>query len=140
MSDPRHTGESRGSEMILVVEDEEMLADLVQSILERKGYRVIVAGDEEEAVQQFMLHRGEISVVLSDRRLPRGSGTSVLGRIRRIDGQAKVILISGAPGEDTAADLKKAGAAGLLMKPLPPAELVRAIREVIDSPPPVGDQ
>ena len=131
-------GAGPGGETVLLVEDEELLAELLETFLQRRGYRVILAHDGEEAVQRFRARRGDIAVVLSDCGLPKGSGETVLRDVREIDPSAKVILISGAAGPNCPAEYVRAGAARFLQKPFSQNEVVDAVRAVIDSPAPDG--
>jgi two-component system cell cycle sensor histidine kinase/response regulator CckA len=131
-------GGGRGGETVLLVEDEEMLADLLETFLQRAGYTVITARDGEEAVQAYLARRQEIAVVLSDCGLPKGSGETVLKEVLAIDHSAKVILISGAACALCASDLARAGAARFLQKPFSQHDVVEAVRDVIDSPTPAA--
>lgn len=123
----------RGTETILVVEDEDMLRDLLKNALISKGYSVITAGDGVEAVEVFMLHRREISLVIADVGLPRLSGSEVFQKLKRINAQIKVVLASGFLEPGFTADILKSGVREVIRKPYQPDELLRCIRRVLDS-------
>ncbi len=120
-------------ETVLVVDDEELLAELLQVFLEGRGYRVLTALDAEEALECFRASPEKIAVVLSDCTLPQGSGESVLRGVREMDPEVRVILVSGAASGHEQARLLAAGASRFLLKPFTPVDVEKAIRAVIDS-------
>ncbi len=121
------------SEAILVVEDEELLLNMVRALLEENGYTVFTALDGKGALAVYDLHRNEIKLVLTDMGLPRLSGTEVFIRLREINPDIKVILVSGYLDAELKTELLKAGARAFLQKPYVPGEVLRIIREVLDS-------
>lgn len=123
----------RGSETILLVEDEEMLLDLVKNILISNGYSTITACDGVEAVELYMLHRRDISLVVADFGLPRLTGSEVYLKLKRINPQVKVILASGFLEPGFTADILKSGVREVIRKPYQPDELLRCIRRVLDT-------
>jgi two-component system cell cycle sensor histidine kinase/response regulator CckA len=122
-----------GTETILVVEDEETLRDLICLVLESKGYKVLQASDGDEGLQQFTEHQQEIALVLSDLGLPKISGQDLLNRIRELKPDAKIILASGYVEPGMRSELLKGGAKEIIQKPYVPVEVLRKIREVLDS-------
>jgi DNA-binding NtrC family response regulator len=119
-------------ETILVVDDEEMIKDLARDILARYGYKVLTAGDGEEAVEVYRQHKKEIAVVVLDIMLPDVGGREVFRRIREIDPEAQVIIASGYNQERDATDLLKEGALKFVQKPYRIDSLVGAVGEVIE--------
>jgi two-component system cell cycle sensor histidine kinase/response regulator CckA len=122
----------RGTETILVVDDEEMIKDLARDILARYGYTVLTAGSGEEAVEVYRQHKQEIAVVVLDIVLPDVGGREVFRRIRKIDPAAQVIISSGYNQERDATDLLKEGALIFVQKPYRIASLVAAVGEVLE--------
>lgn len=118
---------------ILLVEDEESLLDVLQLVLESSGYRVLTAGDGEEAVAVYAKERGRISVVLSDMGLPRLGGWDALLRILEIDPAAKVILASGFYETKLREEVLAAGAVDFIQKPYIPEIVLNRIGEIINS-------
>ena len=120
-----------GSETLLIAEDEEIVKDFLKKILEKAGYRVIVAGNGEEAVARFREH-DDISLVLSDVVMPRKNGKEILAEIKEINPEIKVIFISGY----TADIIQKRGiieeGVEFITKPFSKNDLLRKIREVLD--------
>ncbi len=122
----------RGTETILVVDDEEMIKDLARDILARYGYTVLTAGGGEEAVEVYRRHTKEIAVVVLDIVMPDVDGREVFHRVREIDPAAQVIISSGYNEERDATDLLKEGAVKFVQKPYRIASLVGAVGEVLE--------
>ncbi|HUL44600.1 MAG TPA: PAS domain S-box protein [Bacteroidota bacterium] len=122
----------KGNETILVVEDEEMLALLLKSILEEQGYRVMTAKDGQEALSIYRKYFGEIAVVLSDMGLPRLGGWEMFQEMKRMNPKVKAILASGYFDPNLKIDLINAGAKDFIQKPYVAEVILSRIREVID--------
>lgn len=120
-------------ELIMLVEDEKMLLELLKSVLEEDGYRVITAVDGEEAVEVFRGKKNEVGLVLSDMGLPKLGGWEMFEKLREINPNVKVILASGFVDLKMRADVIKKGAKDFVQKPYVPATILKRIREVLDS-------
>lgn len=101
---------------ILVVDDEPDAVELLQEFLIVKGYDVITASDGEEALRQVKEHRPHL--VLLDVRMPRMNGMEVLKRVREIDREVGVIMVTAVNEEDTGREALKMGAFDYITKPL----------------------
>ena len=124
----------RGSETILLVEDEEPVRDVAHGILERSGYSVIEARDGAEALLISERHAGAIDLLLTDVVMPKMSGPELARRLASSRPGVKVLCMSGYT--DDAAfrhGLVDAGFAHL-QKPLTIGTLTRAVRAVLDAP------
>jgi two-component system, cell cycle sensor histidine kinase and response regulator CckA len=122
-----------GSETILLADDHDGICEMARSVLQAKGYRVVVAHDGEEAVQVFAAHRNEISLVLLDVIMPRRSGPEVYSAIKALKPNVAVVFATGYSNETaTLADLVQRGIT-VLRKPYSPALLSRRVREVLDA-------
>jgi len=121
-----------GTETILIVEDELVLREVLQTLLESKGYHIYSASDGQEAIEVFRKHRTEIAIVLTDIGLPKISGFEEFRKLREINPHVKVLLASGFLEPDMKSELFKAGAKGFIQKPYSPDEILRLIREVLD--------
>ena len=121
-----------GTETILLVEDEELLLEMMRSLLTSKGYKIFVAQDGAEAVEVFKKHVQEIDLVLTDMGLPIMIGIEEFKKLKEIDPSVNVILASGYFEPNVKSELLKAGAKGFLQKPYLPDEILRTLRKVLD--------
>jgi two-component system, cell cycle sensor histidine kinase and response regulator CckA len=122
-----------GLETLLVAEDEEVVRAFLKRILEKAGYRVIVAGDGEEAVAQFREH-GDISLVLSDVVMPKKNGKEILAEIRKIKPGIKMIFISGYTADIIHQKGEMDEGVEFIPKPFTKHNLLQKIRAVLDEP------
>jgi CheY-like chemotaxis protein len=114
-----------------VVEDEDTVRTLVQRILERNGYRVLVAGSGMEALETAALHHGEIEVVLTDVVMPGMSGREFADQVNAATPGLKVVFMSGYPDE-VAADLGVLGPeTNYLQKPFTEASVLAALAQAV---------
>jgi len=132
MNEPeRHPPGTRGTETLLIAEDEELVQYTLRRTLEKAGYRVIVAGTGDEAVARFH-ETDDISLLLTDMVLPGKSGDEILKEIRRTNPGIKAIFMSGYPADV----IRKKGMAGeemeFISKPFRQNDLLRMIRDVLD--------
>lgn len=126
-------GASRGSETVLVVDDEEIVRNLVKAILTNLGYTVLVAVDGEEGWDLYMRERERVDIVILDLSMPRLDGREVLRRIRNVDPAAKVMISSGhglEPDEEFAPGFTPDR---VLNKPYTASSIATAVREVLDA-------
>jgi len=84
-----------GSGTVLLVDDEEILRDMVGTMLMRLGYTVLAAKDGVEAMELFAQHQDEIRCVVSDLTMPRMNGWQTLAALRKLSPGIPVILSSG---------------------------------------------
>jgi two-component system cell cycle sensor histidine kinase/response regulator CckA len=117
---------------VLIVEDEDILRDLLQTMLEENGFTVIAAVDGEEAVETFQKHKDEIGVILSDLGLPKLGGWDAFLKMREIEPTLKGILASGYFEETVKAEIIKSGANNFIQKPYNPPEIVAMLRELLE--------
>ncbi|HZS52051.1 MAG TPA: PAS domain S-box protein [Bryobacterales bacterium] len=134
---PRVTpSDTKGSETVLLVDDEEMIRTLATDILERRGYRVLQAQDGEEALevvrQDLPGPPGRIDIVLLDMTMPRKSGRDTLAALREVAPELPVVLASGYSADGNE-DLAALGARAFIQKPYRPEDLLRTLRAVLDS-------
>lgn len=116
---------------VLVVEDEAIVRGFMKKILERAGYRVIVADDGADAVARFKEH-DDICLVLSDVVMPRKNGMEMLNELREINPDVKVVFISGYSA-DVMRDKGMLGeGTDYIPKPFRNEELLRKVRKMLD--------
>ncbi len=122
----------RGSETILVAEDDRNVRNLTCHILESSGYHVVEATDGLDAVRKFAEHQDSIALVLLDLLMPRKNGGEVLEEIRKVRPGVKALFFSGY-GQDL---VSRRGIAGhayeFVEKPVVPALLLDKIRKLLD--------
>jgi two-component system cell cycle sensor histidine kinase/response regulator CckA len=123
-----------GTETVLVVEDEEVVKQLLQKTLERAGYRVITAGDGQDAVEKFKEQRDGISLVLSDVIMPKKNGKEILEEIRTLNPGMKFVFISGYTADIIHGKGILEKDVDFITKPFLKADLLRKLREVLDRP------
>jgi len=124
---------ARGTETILLVDDEEMIIEVGRAILEQLGYRVLVAGGGAEAIEQLKAHGETIQLVLLDMIMPGLDGGRTFEALRRLSPELPVILASGYSMSDQAAEMLQRGCNGFIQKPFSIPELSRKIRSVLDA-------
>ncbi|MGB3210557.1 MAG: response regulator [Desulforhopalus sp.] len=123
---------SRGVETILLIDDEELILDVGQALLEKLGYKVIVAGGGGLAVE-YMKRRGdEIDLVILDMIMPGMDGGMTFDQLRELYPAVPVILSSGYSINGQATEILQKGCNAFLQKPFNLSELSQKIRTVID--------
>ncbi len=122
----------RGTETILLVEDEEGIRRSASRVLSRFGYQVLLASDGEEALALYRSHRADIHLVISDVVMPRLGGTGLYQRLQRYAHPPKFIFTSGYTAREVGdrAALERAGP--LLQKPWNVDDLLRRVRQALD--------
>jgi two-component system cell cycle sensor histidine kinase/response regulator CckA len=123
------------SATVLLVEDESALRTAITRILESRGFRVLAAGDGEEAIRTANTFPGPIDLVLTDTFLPRTPFSEVADRIRVARPEARLIRMSGYPAEMREALGVAHADTPFLAKPFSPEQLVELIRKVLEEPP-----
>jgi two-component system cell cycle sensor histidine kinase/response regulator CckA len=120
----------RGSETILLVEDEDEVRTVLNQILVSKGYRVLQASSGEEALILSRLHRGAVHLLLTDVTMPEMKGPELAQRLRAERPQTRVVFMSGYNDEQ----LWDGGPASpvCLQKPFSPQVLGEALRAALD--------
>jgi len=123
----------QGKEIILLAEDDEIVAKATTMLLAHGGYQVIHSWDGLEAVNVYREKGDEIDLVLLDYRMPGLSGAEAFLQLREIDPEVPVILMSGNLSVDEFADLEAGGLRAILRKPCSRVELTDTVRRVLDS-------
>ena len=124
------TSESRGSPIVLFVDDEPALRSLGRTILERNGYRVLEAEDGIVALEVLRLQGGQVALVILDLTMPRLSGRETFRALQQLDQHVAVLFASGDSMEQRPSD-EHDQIAGFVAKPYRPRELVAVVREVL---------
>jgi two-component system, cell cycle sensor histidine kinase and response regulator CckA len=131
---PARTGVRRGSETLLVVEDEEGVRELMQAWLESHGYRVLTAGNGVEALETCRAYDGAIDLVVADMVMPAMGGPALARKLKPVRPGLRVMFISGyadaTPGDRDVLDEPTL----FLQKPFALSALVATVREALDRP------
>jgi CheY-like chemotaxis protein len=124
----------KGSETVLLVEDEPQVRVLTERVLGSQGYRVLCAGDPEMALDIASKHDGPVDVLVAGLVLPRMSGRELAETMRRARPEMRVLFVSGYTHETLFERGTIEEQAGFLEKPFSVESLLRKLREVLDSP------
>lgn len=122
----------KGSETVLLVDDEEMILEVGQAMLKKLGYRVVVAGGGEQAVAAAQRKGTEIDLVILDLVMPGMDGGKTFDRIKEIRPQIPIILSSGYAMNGQADEIMKRGCNGFIQKPFKLSELSQKARKILD--------
>jgi signal transduction histidine kinase/CheY-like chemotaxis protein len=132
-SQPEPATLPRGSETILLVEDEEAVGDLALEILRGQGYTVLSARHGAEALLTAEQHAGPIQLLLTDVVMPGMSGTELAERLSTFRPGIRVLFTSGYAGARATHAGHTVASADLLQKPFTPETLARRVRQALDT-------
>jgi PAS domain S-box-containing protein len=128
-------GTSRGSETILLVEDDDQVRSVAGGILRRSGYHVIDARNAAEALVRSDSHRAVIDLLLSDVVMPQMSGPELAKRLSSTRPAMKVLCMSGYTDDSIVRHGVLAARVAYLQKPFTPGALTTKVREVLGRSP-----
>ena len=114
---------------VFIVDDDPDLSEGLAMILEMEGHRVEVAGSGEEALRRF--RKGEFDLIFMDIRMPGMSGVESLSKIREIQADAKVIMMTAFSAEYWTEQAVEQGAENVLHKPFSGEAIVQALKQVL---------
>jgi CheY-like chemotaxis protein len=126
-------GSLRGSETVLLVEDEEAVRTLVHEVLERNGYTVLAARHGGEALLVCERHGGPIHLMVTDVVMPEMSGRELAERLASLRPAMKVLYVSGYTDDAIVHHGVLDPGTPFLEKPFSPDALARKVREVLGS-------
>ncbi len=110
---------------ILIVDDDEVQLRLQRILLMKEGYTVFTTADGPQGITIYK--KNHIDLVLLDLGLPSMSGIEVLKEIRRFDGKAKVIVVTGYPSVESTVLAMQCGAWDYIQKPVDVEQLLKKI-------------
>lgn len=122
----------RGTETVLIVDDEDIILNVACELLEELGYRTRIARTGLEAVDVYLQAQDEIDVVILDMVMPGMSGGETYDKIRQLNPEVKILLASGYSIDDKASQILRRGCNGFIQKPFNIEELSRKLRELLD--------
>jgi two-component system cell cycle sensor histidine kinase/response regulator CckA len=123
----------RGSETILLVEDDASVRTLACNVLRRHGYQVLEALSGGDALLQSEQHAHPIQLLLTDVVMPKMSGPQLAARIRTSRDNIRVLFMSGYTDDATGQHGLSDRDVDFLPKPFTPEQMVKKVREVLDA-------
>ena len=123
---------TRGTETLLLVEDEARVRNVVAETLRLNGYTVLEACEPGEAISRAHEHAGRLDLLLADVMLPGMNGPELAGRITRLHPEAKVLFMSGYTDNAIIHQGLLGSEAAFLQKPFTAEGLLRRIRGLLD--------
>ncbi len=124
----------RGTEHILVVDDEKILSNTLKKMLESLGYQVTTANSSAEALETFQTHLEKIDLVITDWAMPGITGDRMAEMMLEIKPDTKVVLYSAFDDGITRDNFRPQGIRRTLKKPLSMEKLAFTVRQVLDAP------
>jgi PAS domain S-box-containing protein len=121
-----------GRETILIVDDEEFILETCAAMLEKMGYKVLLAGSGEKALEVFRKNQSKIDLVILDMVMPGMDGLETFEHLKQIDPQLKAILSSGYSIEDITEEIIENGRTEIIQKPFSLNQINRLIREMLN--------
>jgi len=122
----------RGTELVLLAEDEDSVRSLVRTLLEANGYGVLEARHGDEAMHLARQYCGRVDLLLADSIMPGMSGRQLADALRADQPSMQVLFMSGYPDEVRERHGSQEPAGAFLQKPFHPRELVTKVRDVLD--------
>ena len=120
-----------GSETILLVDDEESILAVNRELVEAMGYHVLIARDGREAIEVYKNNRDSTDMVLLDMIMPDMGGGETYDRLKEINPDIKVLLLSGYSSGNKVTELLERGCNGFIQKPFKIQELSKKIRKIL---------
>ena len=122
-----------GTETILLVEDEEPIRRAAKRVLERFGYKVLLAPDGAEGLEVFHDNGDEVGLIVSDVMMPRMNGGELYRAVRQVRPSAKFLFMSGYNSDDLSGTVVMEEDVPFMRKPWTPTEFLGRVREVLDN-------
>jgi len=119
-----------GGRKILVIDDNLELVDLIRRFLESKDFQISIALDGKSGIEKALSYIPEL--VLLDLKLPDIPGDELLKRLKEIDKDIAIIVVTGYGGEQVAVDMMRKGAIDFLSKPIEYEALLKSIKNALE--------
>jgi len=124
---------SKGTETILLVDDDAVIVDVGQALLHSLGYTVLVADGGKDAIDMYREQCDRIALVILDMIMPDMGGGRTFDALKRINPGVKVLLSSGYSLEGQASEILARGCSGFIQKPFDLQKLSKKMREIIEA-------
>jgi len=122
----------RGTERILFVDDDEMLASLGERLLTQHGYQVTKMFESSEALKLFAANADRFHLVITDQTMPDLTGEELIQEVKKISPDMPTILCTGYSSKVDEDKAEELGINAFLMKPLDLPKLLQTVRRVLD--------
>ena len=122
----------KGTETILLVDDEDMIIDVSRKIIENLGYEVLIAKSGKESIEIYKKNQKKIDIVILDMIMPEMGGGDTYEKLKEINPDIKVLLSSGYSINGLASKILSRGCDGFIQKPYSIKGLSQEIRKVLD--------
>lgn len=130
--DRKSEDSDRGTETILLVEDDTAARQIVMRLLQEKGYTVLEASNGIEALQVYKKYENSIHLLLTDVIMPGISGRELYEQIRSFHANIRVLFMSGYTDDAIIQHGVFENGIAFLQKPVLPADIIRKVRDVLD--------
>ena len=121
----------KGTEVLLLVDDEDIIIDVGKQMLKTLGYEVLVARGGQEAIQIYKNNRDKVNMVILDMIMPDMGGGETYDRLKELTPDIKVLLSSGYSINEKASEILERGCNGFIQKPFDLRDLSGKIREIL---------
>ncbi|PKN76880.1 MAG: hypothetical protein CVU52_02915 [Deltaproteobacteria bacterium HGW-Deltaproteobacteria-10] len=128
----QNTEITRGTETILLVDDESLILDVAADLLKALGYKILTAQNGIAAVDIYQQSKETIDLVILDMVMPEMNGGEVFDELKKINPDVKVLLSSGYSINGQASKIISRGCVGFIQKPFTMLEIARQLRNVLD--------
>jgi len=124
---------TKGTETVLLVDDEEVIRKVGKELLEALGYRVLLARDGKEAIEVYKKNLKDIDIVLLDMVMPNMGGGEAYDKIKEINPDIKALLSSGFSVDGEATEILDRDCNGFIQKPFTMKELSKKMRRLLEN-------
>jgi DNA-binding response OmpR family regulator len=129
----------RGTETILLLEDNPVLQQLMAGALQERGYSVIMTSEGSAALQTFEQHAASIALVIADVKTPKMTGTQLYEHLRRGGSPIRFLFVSGYQEREVSQHVMLDKNSAFLEKPFHLGELVTKVRELLGRQEAIGN-
>ena len=116
--------------LVLVIDDEESVRTLIGRVLEKRGYRTLLARDGMEGLNLFEKHLADVKLVVLDWHLPGNPGERTFGELLKRNPKLRIVLVTGDHNADLGPEARQYLAC-MLLKPFTTTELMLAVNSVL---------
>ena len=118
--------------VVLLVDDEEFVLEVGTKMLQHLGYNVLGAGDGQEALDLFKKNKNSLDLVILDMNMPEMDGAIVYDKLKKIQADVKVLIVSGYFENQRIRSILKNGFTGFIQKPFSVNGLSAKLAEMLD--------